>query len=180
MKAVRLGLKPEEFITRLTRHSSNELPANVLREVKEWSSWVRQVTLCTMTVVRCGRSRHRRSSDGRAQAPRRTAHRHADRHRSRETHPQEREKLLAQGIIVQTDSDARDELDKELAASRANSSIVAGDRPTVSQNSSRTEMRSPTVPAPFADSPEFQRLLIGSNRVDLARIALEIGRDAYP
>jgi regulator of sirC expression with transglutaminase-like and TPR domain len=36
------------------------------------------------------------------------------------------------------------------------------------------------VPAPFADSPEFQRLLAGNGHVDLARIALEIGRDAYP
>ena len=32
----------------------------------------------------------------------------------------------------------------------------------------------------FADSPEFQRLLAGQNQVDLARVALEIGRDAYP
>ena len=34
--------------------------------------------------------------------------------------------------------------------------------------------------APFADSPEFQRLLAGDDRLDLARIALEIGRDADP
>ncbi len=34
--------------------------------------------------------------------------------------------------------------------------------------------------AQFADSPEFQRLLAGNDRVDLARVALEIGRDAYP
>src|SRR5207248_9394414 len=33
---------------------------------------------------------------------------------------------------------------------------------------------------PFADSPEFQRLIMGGNRVHLARIALEIARDAYP
>ena len=33
---------------------------------------------------------------------------------------------------------------------------------------------------PFADSPEFQRLLAGEDHVDLARVALEIGRDAYP
>ena len=33
---------------------------------------------------------------------------------------------------------------------------------------------------PFADSPEFQRLLAGNDHVDLARVALEIGRDAYP
>ena len=33
---------------------------------------------------------------------------------------------------------------------------------------------------PFPDSPEFQRLLAGDRRVDLARIALEISRDADP
>ena len=33
---------------------------------------------------------------------------------------------------------------------------------------------------PFPDSPEFQRLLAGEGVVDLARIALEIARDAYP
>lgn len=32
----------------------------------------------------------------------------------------------------------------------------------------------------FADSPEFRRLLAGNDRVNLARVALEIGRDAYP
>ncbi len=36
------------------------------------------------------------------------------------------------------------------------------------------------MPVPFSDSPEFQRLLTGDDQVDLARIALEIGRDAYP
>jgi regulator of sirC expression with transglutaminase-like and TPR domain len=36
------------------------------------------------------------------------------------------------------------------------------------------------VVATFADSPEFQRLVAGDDHVDLSRIALEIGRDAYP
>ena len=54
MRAVRLGLKPDDIIARLTRLASNELPANVLREVKDWSSWVRQVKLSQMTVIRCG------------------------------------------------------------------------------------------------------------------------------
>jgi regulator of sirC expression with transglutaminase-like and TPR domain len=36
------------------------------------------------------------------------------------------------------------------------------------------------MPAPFDDSPEFQRLLAGHDRVNLPRIALEIGRDTYP
>lgn len=35
-------------------------------------------------------------------------------------------------------------------------------------------------PAPFADSPEFRRLVAGERRVALARIALEIAADAYP
>jgi regulator of sirC expression with transglutaminase-like and TPR domain len=36
------------------------------------------------------------------------------------------------------------------------------------------------VPPPFADSPEFRRLLAGESDVNLARIALEIARDAEP
>jgi regulator of sirC expression with transglutaminase-like and TPR domain len=36
------------------------------------------------------------------------------------------------------------------------------------------------VRTPFADSPEFQRLLADDGPVHLARIALEIARDAYP
>jgi len=32
----------------------------------------------------------------------------------------------------------------------------------------------------FAESPEFQRLVAGNSQVNLARIALEIGRDVYP
>jgi regulator of sirC expression with transglutaminase-like and TPR domain len=35
-------------------------------------------------------------------------------------------------------------------------------------------------PGPFADSPEFQRLVAGERPVHLARIALEIAEDAYP
>jgi len=35
-------------------------------------------------------------------------------------------------------------------------------------------------PPPFADSPEFRRLVAGERRVALARIALEIAADAYP
>lgn len=34
--------------------------------------------------------------------------------------------------------------------------------------------------APFAESPEFQRLVQGEPGTDLTRIALEIARDAYP
>ena len=35
-------------------------------------------------------------------------------------------------------------------------------------------------PSPFAQSPEFRRLLAGERRVSLARVALEIAADAYP
>jgi regulator of sirC expression with transglutaminase-like and TPR domain len=41
-------------------------------------------------------------------------------------------------------------------------------------------IRCPDVRSPFADSPEFRRLLGGEARVSLPRIALEIARDAYP
>jgi regulator of sirC expression with transglutaminase-like and TPR domain len=36
------------------------------------------------------------------------------------------------------------------------------------------------VRSPFADSPEFRRLLAGEARVSLPRVALEIARDAHP
>jgi regulator of sirC expression with transglutaminase-like and TPR domain len=36
------------------------------------------------------------------------------------------------------------------------------------------------VPSPFANSPEFVRLIEGDPGADLTRIALEIARDAYP
>lgn len=53
VKAVAHGLKPEEIVARLKTYASNDVPANVLREVEGWSGWVRRVTLGTMTVVRC-------------------------------------------------------------------------------------------------------------------------------
>jgi len=36
------------------------------------------------------------------------------------------------------------------------------------------------VAGSFAESPEFRRLLAGDYQVNLARVALEIGRDVYP
>jgi regulator of sirC expression with transglutaminase-like and TPR domain len=36
------------------------------------------------------------------------------------------------------------------------------------------------APSPFAESPEFRRLLEHDPRADLVRVALEIARDAYP
>ncbi|MBV8430427.1 MAG: helicase-associated domain-containing protein, partial [Solirubrobacterales bacterium] len=53
VKAASQGLKPAEIVARLQRYASNEVPANVLREVREWSQWVRQVTSATLTVLRC-------------------------------------------------------------------------------------------------------------------------------
>jgi hypothetical protein len=53
VKAVSQGLEPAEILARLTRHASKEVPANVLREVQEWASWVRRVVTATVTVVRC-------------------------------------------------------------------------------------------------------------------------------
>ena len=52
VKAVSHGLEPAEIADRLKRHASNDVPANVLREVQDWSNWVRRVTPSTMTVLR--------------------------------------------------------------------------------------------------------------------------------
>ncbi len=53
VKAVANGLKPEEIVARLEQYASNDVPANVLREVKGWSGWVRRVEFATMAVLRC-------------------------------------------------------------------------------------------------------------------------------
>jgi hypothetical protein len=107
VRAVRLGLKPADIIARLTRHASNDIPANVLREVKEWSSWVRQVKLSTMTVIRCG---EQDSADRVMAVFRRQAERLSDTiiaiDHARLT-ASERDKLMGQGIIVQAESDVQ-------------------------------------------------------------------------
>jgi hypothetical protein len=109
VKAVRLGLKPAEIVARLTRHSSNALPANVQREVKEWSSWVRRVTSSKVTILRCGDAEA--ADRVMAVLGRRTE-------RLNETSvaidhakltAKDRDKLLGQGIIVQADSDVRED-----------------------------------------------------------------------
>ena len=108
VKAVRLGLKPADIVARLTRHASNELPANVLQEVKEWSSWVRRVTFSKVTVLRCGDAEIPPIASWPCSG--------AEAERLSDTMvaidqakltASERDKLLGQGIIVQTDSDAR-------------------------------------------------------------------------
>lgn len=57
VKAVANGLKPEEIVGRLEQYASNGVPANVLREVKGWSGWVRRVEFATMAVLRCPTAR---------------------------------------------------------------------------------------------------------------------------
>ncbi len=107
VRAVRLGLKPADIVARLTRHASNDIPANVLREVKEWSSWVRQVKLSKMTVIRCG---EQDSADRVMAVLRRQAERLSDTIIAID-HAKltaiERDKLMGQGIIVQADSDVQ-------------------------------------------------------------------------
>jgi hypothetical protein len=53
VKAVANGLTPEDVVARLKQHASNDIPANVLREVAGWAGRVRRVTLATMAVLRC-------------------------------------------------------------------------------------------------------------------------------
>jgi hypothetical protein len=53
VKAVKNGLKPPEILARLKHHASNELPANVQRQVQEWSTWVRRVTVSSLIALRC-------------------------------------------------------------------------------------------------------------------------------
>lgn len=53
VKAVSNGLKPEEIAARLERHASKMVPANVLRQVRDWSRWVRKVTSSSVTLLRC-------------------------------------------------------------------------------------------------------------------------------
>jgi Helicase conserved C-terminal domain len=53
VKAVANGLKPAEIVARLQRHATNEVPTNVLRQVQEWSTWVRQITSSSLIALRC-------------------------------------------------------------------------------------------------------------------------------
>ena len=106
IKAVSHGLKPAEIADRLRRHASHEVPANVLREVQDWSNWVRRVTPSTMTVLRCP---DRDTADRVLSALRKQAERvndtliAVDQNKLTST---ERAKLLAHGIIVEGHADA--------------------------------------------------------------------------
>ena len=53
VKAVSNGLKPDEIAARLERHATKKVPANVLRQVRDWSRWVRLVTSSSVTLLRC-------------------------------------------------------------------------------------------------------------------------------
>jgi Helicase conserved C-terminal domain len=53
VKAVSNGMKPEEIAARLERHANKKVPANVLRQVRDWSRWVRLVTSSSVTLLRC-------------------------------------------------------------------------------------------------------------------------------
>ena len=107
VKAVSNGLKPAEIVARLKRHASNEVPANVLREVQDWSNWVRQVTTSTLTVLRCP---DRDTADRVMGALKRQAERvnetlvAIDQKKLTTT---ERNKLRGHGIIVQGVSEAQ-------------------------------------------------------------------------
>ena len=106
VKAVSHGLKPAEIADRLRRHASNEVPANVLREVQDWSSWVRQVTASTLTVLRCP---DRDTADRVVSALKRQAERVNDTLVAidqKKLTSTERNKLRDHGIIVEGESEA--------------------------------------------------------------------------
>jgi hypothetical protein len=108
VKAVNLGLTPAEIVARLARHTSKQVPANVLREIKDWSNWVRRVTFCRLTVLRCPDSD---TVDRVIAAMGRKAERVSDTlvsiDRAKLT-PAQRDKLKNHGIIVQSVAEARD------------------------------------------------------------------------
>ena len=109
VKAARLGLNPADIVAGLTRHSTNTLPANVLREVQEWSSWVRRVSSSKVTILRCGDPD---TADRVLAALRHQSERLSETIvaiKTAKLTAKERDKLLEQGTILQTDSDVRDD-----------------------------------------------------------------------
>jgi Helicase conserved C-terminal domain len=112
VKAVSHGLKPAEIVARLKRHASNEVPANVLREVQDWSNWVRHVTTSTLTVLRCP---DRDTADRVMGAFKRHAQRVNDTLVAidqKKLTSTERNKLRDHGIIVQGGSEAQESKSK--------------------------------------------------------------------
>ena len=108
VKAVGLGLKPAEIVARLSRLSSNALPPNVLREVKEWSSWTRRITPSRVTILRCGDPE---TADRVMATLRRPSERLSETiiaiDQTKLT-AKERDKLMGQGIIILADSGVTD------------------------------------------------------------------------
>jgi len=112
VKAVSNGLKPAEIAARLERHASNEVPANVLRQVRDWSNWVRRVNSSTLTALRCP---DRDTADRVMAALKRQAERVNDTlvaiDRKKLT-AAERNKLQGHGIIVQKGVEAQEGVSK--------------------------------------------------------------------
>jgi hypothetical protein len=100
VKAVSNGMKPTDIVGRLKQHASNEIPANVLKEVGDWASWVRRVTPTTITALRC---QDREAADRVMAVLKRRAERvndtlvAIDEEKLTST---DRNKLLAQGILL--------------------------------------------------------------------------------
>lgn len=53
VRAVAQGMSPSEIIGRLQGVASNDVPANVLRQVSDWCGWVRRAKVSTGTIIRC-------------------------------------------------------------------------------------------------------------------------------
>ncbi len=53
IRAAGQGLVASAIIARLKKHASVEVPENILREIREWTGWVRLVNVRPITVVRC-------------------------------------------------------------------------------------------------------------------------------
>jgi len=105
VKAIAQGLTPREVQDRLTRHASHAPPANVLREVREWSGWVRKVKAEALTVLRCP---DRDTADRVVAALKRSSERLNETVIALGTTrltPAERKKLKDQGVLVEGSAD---------------------------------------------------------------------------
>lgn len=101
VKAVSQGLKPDEIAARLHKHATHDVPANVLREVREWSGWVRQVAASTLTVLRCP---DRETADRIVGVLKKQAERFNDTTIAldpKTLNTTERNRLRAQGVLIQ-------------------------------------------------------------------------------
>jgi hypothetical protein len=53
VRGVMQGLNAQAILARLTKYASVDVPVNVAKEIQEWASWVRQVNVRPITVIRC-------------------------------------------------------------------------------------------------------------------------------